>query len=55
MYSGLPPARPITFSGSNVGLDTPAPSLGQDNEQIFREVLGYSDDRVAELAAASVI
>jgi crotonobetainyl-CoA:carnitine CoA-transferase CaiB-like acyl-CoA transferase len=46
---------PITFSGSNVGLDTPAPALGQHTEQILRAVLGYSDDRIAELTAESVL
>ena len=33
----------------------PGPALGQHNEEIFRDTLGMSDDRVRELSAAGVI
>lgn len=46
---------PITFSGSEVGLDRPAPALGQHTEEIFRDVLGYSDEQIARLIEESVI
>jgi crotonobetainyl-CoA:carnitine CoA-transferase CaiB-like acyl-CoA transferase len=46
---------PIRFSGSNVGLNTPAPTLGQHNDQVFRDLLGYSDERFAELVSESII
>jgi CoA:oxalate CoA-transferase len=46
---------PIRFSGSSVNLDTPAPTLGQHNDQVFREILGYTDERMADLRSQSVI
>lgn len=46
---------PIVFSGASVGLDAPAPQLGEHNEQVYGGLLGYSDDRLAELAGGSVI
>ena len=33
----------------------PAPVLGQDNERVYGEILGYSDDEIAELTVAGVI
>ncbi|GAB2738600.1 CaiB/BaiF CoA transferase family protein [Amycolatopsis magusensis] len=46
---------PIVFSGASVGLDGPAPALGEHNDHVYRELLGYSEDTVAALAADSVI
>ena len=46
---------PIVFSGSTVGLDAPPPALGEHNDHVYRELLGYSDDEIAALAADSVI
>ncbi|MBN6038997.1 CaiB/BaiF CoA-transferase family protein [Amycolatopsis sp. 195334CR] len=46
---------PIVFSGASVGLDAPAPALGEHNEHVYRELLGYSEDELAALAADSVI
>ncbi|RMF97226.1 MAG: CoA transferase [Gammaproteobacteria bacterium] len=34
---------------------SPAPELGQHNEQVYRELLGYSEERLAELQAAGII
>ena len=33
----------------------PAPCLGQHNEYVFREILGMSDDEIANLLAEGVI
>lgn len=33
----------------------PAPTLGQDNEAVLRDVLGYPDDRVRELLAGGAL
>ncbi len=34
---------------------SPAPALGEHNEQVYRELLGYSETRMAELRAAGII
>jgi crotonobetainyl-CoA:carnitine CoA-transferase CaiB-like acyl-CoA transferase len=46
---------PFTFSGSNVGLDQPPPALGEHNDMVFGQVLGYSSERIAELKLHKVI
>lgn len=46
---------PIVFSGSSVGLDAPPPALGEHNDHVYRELLGYSEDEISALAAESVI
>jgi benzylsuccinate CoA-transferase BbsF subunit len=33
----------------------PGPALGQHNEYVLRDILGYSDDRIAELAAGEAL
>jgi crotonobetainyl-CoA:carnitine CoA-transferase CaiB-like acyl-CoA transferase len=46
---------PIRFSGARASLDRPAPALGEHNEHVYRELLGYSPEQLAELAEQSVI
>lgn len=46
---------PIVFSGADVGLDGPAPALGEHNDRVYRDLLGYVDDEIAGLAADAVI
>ena len=46
---------PITFSGSTVGFDQPPPELGEHNDMVFGQILGYSSERIAELKAQKVI
>lgn len=46
---------PIRFSAARAGFDRPAPALGEHNDEVYREKLGYSAEEVAELAAESVI
>jgi crotonobetainyl-CoA:carnitine CoA-transferase CaiB-like acyl-CoA transferase len=46
---------PFTFSGSYVGFDQPPPALGEHNDMVFGQVLGYSSERIAELKLHKVI
>jgi CoA:oxalate CoA-transferase len=46
---------PMTFSGSNVGFDQPPPDLGEHNDIVYGQCLGYSSERIAELKAQKVI
>ncbi|MEU5743456.1 CoA transferase [Streptomyces tendae] len=46
---------PIRFSAARAGFDRPAPALGEHNDAVYREKLGYSPEELAELAAESVI
>jgi crotonobetainyl-CoA:carnitine CoA-transferase CaiB-like acyl-CoA transferase len=53
---------PITLEGSRFRLSrTPArieragPTFGQDNEYVLKELLGYSDERLAGLVAAGIL
>jgi crotonobetainyl-CoA:carnitine CoA-transferase CaiB-like acyl-CoA transferase len=46
---------PIRFSGARTSLDRPAPALGEHNDHVYRELLGYSPETLAELADEAVI
>jgi crotonobetainyl-CoA:carnitine CoA-transferase CaiB-like acyl-CoA transferase len=46
---------PITFSGSNVGFDQPPPALGEHNDRVYGQILGYSSERIEELRTQKVI
>jgi len=46
---------PIRFSEHSTGFSGPAPGLGGDNRAVYGERLGYSEERLAELARAGVI
>lgn len=48
-------ASPIKLSGTPVRTDTPPPLLGQQTEEVLREVLGCDDARIAALRAKEVI
>ncbi|ANY10010.1 CoA-transferase [Pseudonocardia sp. HH130630-07] len=47
-------APPTRFSGIDFAVRGPAPWLGQHTGEVLREA-GYSDERIAELAAAEVL
>jgi len=49
---GLPPYR---LSKTLPGLTMPAPCIGQHNEYVLKEVLGMSDDEVADLLIAGAL
>jgi crotonobetainyl-CoA:carnitine CoA-transferase CaiB-like acyl-CoA transferase len=46
---------PIGFSASSNELDLPAPALGEHNDQVYGNWLGYSSERMAALKSAGVI
>lgn len=46
---------PIKMGRTHKGYAAPAPSLGQDNPEIYGELLGLSDERIEELRARSII
>jgi crotonobetainyl-CoA:carnitine CoA-transferase CaiB-like acyl-CoA transferase len=46
---------PVSFSEASAGFDRPAPMLGQHNQQVYGEWLGYSAGRLDELRAGGVI
>ena len=46
---------PVTFSEASAGFHRPAPMLGQHNQQVYGEWLGYSDQRLDELRGSGVI
>jgi CoA:oxalate CoA-transferase len=46
---------PIRFSGSTAGFDQPVPALGEQNEDVYSGVLGYSAEKIRELKSLKVI
>ena len=46
---------PLKLSGTPVRADFAPPLLGQHTEQVLREVLGWQDERIAQLRAQEVI
>ena len=52
LYGG---GMPILMSGSFTGFDRPAPTLGEHNELVYGELLGYSSDEVSSLKRDGVI
>jgi len=51
IYAG----QPFKMSGTPLSLRGPAPCLGQHNEYVLRELLGYSDEEIEDLKARNVI
>lgn len=46
---------PIKFSGARAGFDQPAPALGEHNEAVYGDILGYSSERLEHLKSNGVI
>jgi crotonobetainyl-CoA:carnitine CoA-transferase CaiB-like acyl-CoA transferase len=46
---------PIRFSRSTVGFDRPAPRLGEHNDLVYGELLGYPAEKIQDLEARHVI
>ena len=49
------PGTPIKMHGLEDKCDKAAPLLGEDNETILRRVLGYSDEKIAQLKKDEII
>ena len=49
------PGFPLAFDDQRPAADGPAPTLGQHNESVLRDLLGYDDDRIAALESAGVL
>ena len=46
---------PIRFSDAKAEFDQPPPGLGEHNQRVYGEILGYDANRIAELRAQGVI
>ena len=46
---------PATFSESAIGIQSPPPLLGEHNQEILTQLLGYSDEEVQDLKERGVI
>jgi crotonobetainyl-CoA:carnitine CoA-transferase CaiB-like acyl-CoA transferase len=46
---------PWRLTHSPNGVQKPAPLLGQDTDQVMRDVLGYSEERIARLKEEKVL
>ncbi len=49
------PSAPLRLDGERLPLRMPAPLLGEHNDYVLRELLGYDEERVAALAADGTI
>ena len=49
------PGFPMRFSGYGRHPDRQAPTLGEHNEAVLREYLGYSNERIAALERDGVL
>jgi len=49
------PGLPIVFSGSASGFDQPPPGIGEHNSKVYGDLLGYTQEELAELQSAGVI
>ncbi len=46
---------PLKFSDAKVGFDQPPPGIGEHNDAIYGDLLGYSAERIADLRRDGVI
>jgi len=49
------PSAPYTINGERVVISAPAPTLGQHNNEVLKDLLGLDNDRLAELEAEGII
>ena len=49
------PGPPFLMSGTPWGPAKPAPLLGQDNQEVFGQHLGYTNDEMSRLRSIGVI
>lgn len=48
-------APAFRLSGTPLSPGRPAPRLGEHNEHVYRKILGYDQEELAELVAAGVL
>jgi crotonobetainyl-CoA:carnitine CoA-transferase CaiB-like acyl-CoA transferase len=46
---------PIRFSAATAGFDQPPPAIGEHNDEVFGQMLGYSRERIEQLRVENVI
>lgn len=46
---------PIKFSAASAGFDQPPPEIGEHNQEVYGQILGYSAEKIEELRAQGVI
>jgi len=51
----LAPAFPLKFSDADAGYESPAPLTRQHNDEVYRGILGMSEDELRELSEEGVI
>jgi CoA:oxalate CoA-transferase len=49
------PQHPVKYSKTPAVINAPAPILGEHNDEVLKGLLGYSDEKLAELRAAGII
>ena len=49
------PGNPIKLSRTAEESFTAAPEVGQDTDSVLRDLLGYSEERIAELKAQETV
>jgi len=49
------PGLPIVFSGSTAGFDQPPPGIGEHNDEVYGDLLGYTQSELRELQSDGVI
>ena len=49
------PGNPIKLSRTNEDSYTPAPVLGQDTDELLRNVMGYSDEQISKLKSDGAV
>lgn len=45
----------VKFTNKKASIRFPAPTLGQHNHEVLKELLGYSDEKIAELIQTGVL
>ena len=46
---------PVKFVGEESNVPAPAPTVGEHNDEVLAEVLGYDAAKIAELKAAGAL
>ncbi len=58
-FEGFDPCRiyatPWLFSATPAELTRPTPTLGENNDYVYRELIGLADDEIAKLEEAGVL